>query len=88
MLNNQFDLCLDTLTLDYGQLVRVATIALAYTRDSLERQLRAWHNIDKKPCAVDAEWLLRDAEALVAATTALHYLTRGQDREEVKIVNR
>jgi hypothetical protein len=85
MRKNQYDLCADTVTLDYTELEKVALIAMRYSLNALEQRLRVWRQIPmiKPPTNLDAEWMLQDAEALATATTTYHYLTKGLDREEV-----
>ena len=84
----KYDLCSDTVTLDYQELVKTARVAVRYSLDALHQRVRRWYDIKNRPTNLDAEWLLDDATALAIATTTLRYLEEGMSREEVIIVNR
>ena len=86
MLNNKYDLCSDTVTLDYSELIKTARVAVRYSLDALHERMRRWYDLKKRPNNLDAEWLLDEATALTTATTTLHYLTEGLSREEVIVV--
>ena len=86
MLNNKYDLCCDTVTLDYQELIMTARIAVRYSLEALNQRLRKWYDIKPKLTNLDAEWMLQNAQALATATTTLHYLTEGLNREEVIVV--
>ena len=88
MNNTKFDLSMGIVTLDYQELVKVAQVAVRYSRDALERRLADWHFPKKQASALEAEWMLEDAKALAIATTALYVLTEGVTREVVKIENK
>jgi len=82
---NNFDLCADTVTLDYEELLKTARVGVRYAKEALERNLRAWYNLEKLPTNLDAEWMLDSAKALATATTTLHYLVEGIKRKEKKL---
>jgi hypothetical protein len=81
---NKFDLCADTVTLDYAQLVKLSQIAIRYTRDELQRQLARW-NIDLPVSPVFVESMKNAADSLAEASVANYYLMNGLDRKEVII---
>lgn len=85
MLNNKYDLCSDKVTLDYLELIKTARVAVKYSLEALNQRLKKWYDIKPKLSDLDAEWLLNDAQALATATTTLHYLTEGSNREEVVV---
>lgn len=84
--NNKYDLCSDKVVLDYSELVKTAKVAVHYSLEALNQRLKKWYDINPKLSDLDAEWLLNDAQALATATTTLHYLAEGLDREEVVVV--
>ncbi|GAI19619.1 unnamed protein product [marine sediment metagenome] len=86
MLNDKYDLCSDTVTLDYLELIKTAKVAVRYSLEALNQRMKKWYDIKPKLTNLDAEWLLNDAQALATATTALHYLTEGLSREEIIVV--
>jgi len=86
MLDNKYDLCSDTVTLDYQELIKTALVAVRCSLNTLEGRLRKWHDIHPKLNNLDSERLLGDAQALATATTTLHYLTEGLNREKVVLV--
>jgi len=86
MERNNFDLCADTVTLDYEELLKAAQVGVRYAKEALERNIRAWYRLDKLPTNLDAEWMLDSAKALATATTALHYLVEGKKRDVVKMI--
>ena len=86
MTNNKYDLCYDTVTLDYSELIMTARVAVRYSLEALNQRLRKWYDINPKLTNLDADWMLQNAQALATATTTLHYLTEGSNREEVIVV--
>ena len=86
MTNNKYDLCSDTVTLDYSELIMTARVAVRYSLEALNQRLRKWYDIHPKLSNLDAERMLSDAQSLATATTTLHYLTEGLNREEVIVV--
>jgi len=85
MERNNFDLCADTVTLDYEELLKTAQVGVKYAKWALERELNAWYEPNRYPTNLNAEWMLDSAKALATATTALHYLLEGRKRKVVKI---
>lgn len=85
MNKTKHDLDFGTLTLDYEELKKTSMIAIRYSFEALQKKLSKWHNLGEYPSELDAEWMLKDAEALAIATTTFCYLNKGYDREEVKI---
>ena len=85
---NKYDLCSDTVTLDYSELIKTAEVAVHYSLEELSQRLRKWYNInsDTELTNLDADWMLQNAQSLATATTTLHYLTEGLEREEVVVV--
>jgi len=85
MIKTKYDLCADSVTLDYEELVATARVAVRYSYQALQERLRKWSQVPLKsfPTDLDASWLLDDAQALATATTSLHYLIEGRSREEV-----
>lgn len=86
MLNSKYDLCSDTVTLDYQELIKTAEVAVHYSLEALNERLRKWYNINPSLTNLDAGWMLQNAQALATATTTLHYLSEGLNREEVIVV--
>lgn len=84
----KYDLCSDTVALDYSELERTAKIAVRYSLEALSQRLGKWHDIKPRLTSVDAEWMLQNAQALATATTTLYYLEEGLTREVVEVVNR
>jgi len=87
VIKTQFDLCADTADLDYQKMIQTAQIAVGYSRDSLHYRVQQWYNLGKPCTHVDAEWMLRDAEALAIATTTRHFLIEASKRGDIRLVN-
>jgi hypothetical protein len=85
---DKFDLCADTVTLDYEELLKTAKIAVRFSRDDLHRRLATWNVIGKYPTPVDAQYMREAAEALATATTSLYVLQEGLDREVLRVAGR
>jgi len=86
--DSKFDLCADSVTLDYEELVRVSIFAVKYSLDNLEDRLRKWHSFPFNCTGLDAGWMLEAADALAVATRAHHYLVEGRARSEVIVERR
>ena len=88
MERNKYDLCSDTVTLDYSELIKTAQVAVHYSLEELNQRLRKWYDINPnhRLSNLDAEWMLQNAQSLAIATTTLHYLTEGLKREEMVLV--
>jgi len=83
--SSKFDLCADSVRLDYEELVKTSTLAIKYSLDSLECRLRKWYNHPFNCTGLDAERMVETADALAIATRAHHYLIEGRLREKVII---
>lgn len=88
MSNTKHDACGSEVKLDYGELVETAKIAVAYTRDQLNRDVERWYLDPGKeyPSPVYADAMQRDASALATAAKTLHYLLLQEGRS-YSIVN-
>lgn len=88
MQDTKYDLCSDTVTLDYQELIKTAKVAVRYSLEALNQRMKKWYAINPNGGLTDfdAERMLQDAQALATATTTLHYLTEGLKREEVVVV--
>jgi len=83
-METKYDLCFDSVTLDYEELVATARVAVKYSLETLNQRLKRWYQLPPHiPTNLDAEWLLDDAQALATATTSLHYLMEGRSRKEI-----
>ena len=87
MANSKTDLSAEGMTLDYDDLMRVATIAFAFSRDQLEREINGkFYDITGEPVSpVYCESMLRSATALCAAGKLCYYLKHGRDREIIEV---
>jgi len=83
--DSKFDLCADSVTLDYEELVKTSIFAVKYSLDALEDRLRKWHGFPFKCTSLDAGWMLEAADALATATRAHNYLVEGRTRGKVII---
>jgi len=80
---SKFDLCADTVTLDYEALVHVSRIAMRYTLIALGENLHRWYDPEPRLTVLDAQRMLDNAKSLSDATIAYHYLVKGRTRSEV-----
>lgn len=80
---SKFDLCADSVTLDYEALIHVSRIAMRYSLISLSDKLHRWYDPEPRLTVLDAQRLLDDAKSLSDATIAYHYLVEGRTRSEV-----
>jgi len=79
----KFDLCADSVTLDYEALIHVSRIAMRYTLIALGERLHRWYDPEPRLTVLDAIRMLDDAESLSDATIAYHYLAEGRTRSKV-----
>ena len=80
----KYDLCSDTVTLDYDELLTVAQSAVYYGVNAVSKRIT---NIQVgRATSLDAKWLVRDAHNLARAITAVHYLTKGKDRPTIIVL--
>lgn len=86
MHDTKFDLCADTVTLDYEALLDIARSDQAYALEELHRTHSfIQSNRATTMSVIQAEDLVRHARRLYKATTAVHTLTEGQTRDEIKV---
>lgn len=83
MPETKFDLCADSVTLDYEALIHVSRIAMRYTLCALSDRLHNWYDPEPRLTVLDAQRMLDDAKSLSDATIAYHYLAEGCSRQEV-----
>lgn len=88
MAESKFDLCADSVTLDYRALLHVSRIAMRYSLIHLSDRLYKWYDLEPKLSIVDTQGMLDDAESLASATAAYHYLEEGRSRRKVIIENK
>jgi len=84
--DTEFDLCADSVTLDYNALQRLALVSTRHCLEDLHACTRVWYSIGKYPTNSDAKHMLEAARDLYVSTVALHYLTEGMDRDEIMVV--
>lgn len=85
MSETKFDLCADSVTLDYEALIYVSRIAMRYTLIALGERLHGWYDLEPKLTVLDAQRMLDDAKSLSDATMAYHYLVEGRERRDVLV---
>jgi len=84
--DTKYDLCAGVVTLDYGELIKTARIAVHYALEGVNEWCR---RIRESPASkLAAQWMLSDAQHLAIAMTTLFYLEEGKLREEVIIKNK
>ena len=88
MNNSKFDLCADTATLDYEELMNASIVAVKYSLAELHHRLKKWYEHPFKCTSLDASWMEEAAEDLVIATRTYHYLVEGRSREKIIIDRR
>lgn len=80
---SKFDLCADSVTLDYEALIHVSRIAMRYTLTALGENLHRWYDPEPRLTVLDAQRVLDNARSLSDATIAYHYLVEGRTRSRV-----
>jgi hypothetical protein len=80
---SKFDLCSDSVTLDYEALLHVSRIAMRYSLCALGDRVHRWYDPEPKLTTLDADRLIDDATSLAEATRAYHYLREGLTRDVV-----
>lgn len=86
---NKYDLCHDTVTLDYTELLRTAYIAVHFAKEELLRSLDRFYDYStKEPLSpVYVDYMKSTADQLAQASITLHHLYHGQLRPIVKVEN-
>lgn len=84
------DLCADTVTIDYQELIRTAMFAFVELRESLNRELHKMYVI--KAGTNDLMFAAKNsseiADKLAVVAEMYHVLAEGQGRKEVIITNK
>lgn len=83
MPEHKFDLCADSVTLDYEALIHVTRIAMRYTLIALDGNLHRWYDPEPRITVLDAQRMLDSAKSLSDATVAHYYLAEGRARSKV-----
>jgi len=89
MWHTTHDLSFGKVELDYEALLRTSKIALAHTRNELEKYLSQTHDIKPRfSYTFLADQIKIEADALVVAAETMDTLEGGLTREELMVVNK
>ena len=85
--SHKHDLCSDTLSLDYEELIKAVQVGCRYAGDQLYRDYRRVQDTIAPCPTVYTDALKDSAIAFATAVETYSYLIEGRSREVVKITN-